>query len=78
MKTMKLSELSSYLQQQGFPNSIDGNAELDIVGVNTLHEATEGEIRFSVFWQTLNTANNYLQPKPPPCWSIMTILNLTP
>lgn len=43
---MKLTELSSYLEQQGFPNSIDGNADLDIIGVNTLHEATTGEISF--------------------------------
>ena len=46
MTTMKLSELSDYLEQKGFPNSIDGNANLDITGVNTLHEAQIGEISF--------------------------------
>ena len=43
---MKLSELSLYLEQQGFPNTIDGNADLEIMGVNTLHEAQQGEISF--------------------------------
>ena len=46
MTTMKLSELSHYLEQKGFPNSIDGNPELNITGVNTLHEAQTGEISF--------------------------------
>ena len=46
MKAMKLSELSSYLEQHGFPNTIDGNQDLNIVGVNTLQEAIEGEISF--------------------------------
>ena len=46
MKAMKLSELSSYLEQKGFPNTIDGNQDLNIVGVNTLQEAIEGEISF--------------------------------
>lgn len=46
MKAMKLSELSLYLEQRGFPNTIEGNQELEIAGVNTLHEAKEGEISF--------------------------------
>lgn len=46
MKTVKLTELSHYLAQQGFPNQIDGTENIDIFGVNTLHEAGEGEISF--------------------------------
>ncbi len=46
MKTVMLTELSHYLAQQGFPNQIDGTENIDIFGVNTLHEAGEGEISF--------------------------------
>lgn len=46
MNSMKLFELAGYLEQQGFPNTIDGNQDLEIQGINTLHEAREGEISF--------------------------------
>ncbi|MGR8979470.1 MAG: UDP-3-O-(3-hydroxymyristoyl)glucosamine N-acyltransferase [Gammaproteobacteria bacterium] len=46
MKTVNLSELSEYLNNQGFPNHIDGTADTPINGVNTLQEAGKGEISF--------------------------------
>jgi UDP-3-O-[3-hydroxymyristoyl] glucosamine N-acyltransferase len=46
MKTIKLSELSDYLKQQGFPNQIDGVEDIELFGVNTLDEAGAGEISF--------------------------------
>ncbi len=46
MDTVKLSELSQYLESQGFPNRIDGLGDPLLRGVNTLHEAGEGEISF--------------------------------
>ncbi len=46
MKTVTLTELSEYLAQHGFPNQIDGKADLQLIGANTLQEAGEGEISF--------------------------------
>lgn len=43
---MKLSKLSQILSDQGFDNTIDGNPEQQIIAVNTLEDAREGEISF--------------------------------
>lgn len=43
---MKLSELSAALADKGFANSIEGDADLDIVSANTLDDARAGEISF--------------------------------
>jgi UDP-3-O-[3-hydroxymyristoyl] glucosamine N-acyltransferase len=46
MKKIRLSELSRYLDQQGFPNRMEGPGDPVLQGVNTLQEAKEGEISF--------------------------------
>ena len=46
MKEIRLSELSRYLDQQGFPNRVEGPGDPLLHGVNTLQEAKEGEISF--------------------------------
>jgi UDP-3-O-[3-hydroxymyristoyl] glucosamine N-acyltransferase len=46
MRTIKLSELSQYLSEQGFANQIDGLEDPLLHGVNTLQEAGTGEITF--------------------------------
>jgi len=46
MKTIKLSELSRHLAEQGLPNQTEGPGDPPIHGVTTLEEAGEGEISF--------------------------------
>jgi UDP-3-O-[3-hydroxymyristoyl] glucosamine N-acyltransferase len=43
---MKLSELAEILAERGFPNRLDGDPDILIHGVNTLSDASEGDISF--------------------------------
>ncbi len=43
---MQLLELSKFLAENGFANTIDGQADVDIRAANTLEDAREGDISF--------------------------------
>lgn len=46
MTSVQLTELSQYLAEHGFPNSLEGSADPLLHGVNTLQEAGAGELSF--------------------------------